>query len=170
MAKILDLTNKLKVKKEIGDPESSSAHATLFDMTESRQEMIQRERREVKRTLLSNFIGAFAVLPERGLLKVTFYDISDNGLAFDTDSQEGGFSQNDEIAMRVYINHKTYFPFNVRVLNSRKIEPEGVIRHGAHLVKDSANDVALHHFVKFVESVSTTLLEDDGDIVVSHIS
>ena len=38
--------------------------APVVDMTERRQEMIQDERREVKRTILTEFIGAFAVIPD----------------------------------------------------------------------------------------------------------
>jgi len=32
------------------------------------------------------------------------------------------------------------------------------------------NDTALHHFVKFVESVAPSLRKDDGDLLVSNFS
>jgi len=72
--------------------------------------------------------------------------------------------------MRVYLNYKTYFGFVVKVQNSRFVPSEGVVRHGTHFMKGTLNDVALHHFVKFIETVSASLKTDDGDIQVSNIS
>jgi hypothetical protein len=139
-------------------------------MTAARQEMLSRERRQVKRTILTEFVGAFVVLPEQGLLKVALYDISENGVAFDLEITDGRFQNGDEVAMRVYLNHSTYFPFTIKISNSRAITDEGVIRHGANFVKGTINDVALHHFVKFIENVSATLKKDDGDVLVSNLS
>ncbi|MEK2644380.1 PilZ domain-containing protein [Bdellovibrio sp. BCCA] len=169
MGKVLDITPRLRsqnslenTKKEVG--------AEILDITEARQEILSRDRRDVKRTILTEFVGAFVVLPEKGLLKAALYDISENGMAFDLELTEGGFTTGEEVAMRVYLNHSTYFPFTIRVTNSRSIEDEGVIRHGANFVRGTMNDVALHHFVKFIENVSASLKTDSGDVLVSHIS
>lgn len=142
----------------------------MLNITEARQEILSRDRRNVKRTILTEFVGAFSVLPEKGLMKVSLYDISDNGLAFDLPLEGGGFAHGEEVAMRVYLNHSTYFPFTVTVSNVRAIEDEGVVRHGATFVKGSMNDVALHHFVRFIENVSASLKKDSGDVLVSNIS
>ncbi|MCB0368802.1 MAG: PilZ domain-containing protein [Bdellovibrionales bacterium] len=168
MGKVIDITDRLKSHNGPGGVVKASA--PILDITEARQEIINSERREVKRTILTEFIGAFAVLPEYGLLRVTIYDISDNGVAFDLDPGKGMFPEGQEIAMRVYLNHKTYFPFVVKVNNSRLIPSEEVIRHGTSYVRGTINDVALHHFVKFIETVSANLKTDDGDIQVSNIS
>ncbi|WP_374077935.1 PilZ domain-containing protein [Bdellovibrio bacteriovorus] len=169
MGKVLDITTRLRsqnslenTKKELG--------AEVLDITEARQEILSRDRRDVKRTILTEFVGAFVVLPEKGLLKAALYDISENGMAFDLELTEGGFTSGEEVAMRVYLNHSTYFPFTIRVTNCRAIEDEGVIRHGANFVRGTMNDVALHHFVKFIENVSASLKTDSGDVLVSHIS
>lgn len=169
MGKVLDFTSRLKHQSELKD-KAMNAGTEVHDITVMRQEMLSRDRRDVKRTILTEFIGAFVVLPEQGLLKAALYDISDNGMAFDLELQGGGFSVGDEVAMRVYLNHSTYFPFTIRVTNSRVIEEEGVVRHGANFVKGTVNDVALHHFVKFIENVSATLKTDTGDLLVSNIS
>jgi len=169
MGKILDITERLNVRKDTHNL-GLKMKAPILDMVEARQAIMSRERRQVKRTILTEFIGAFAILPERGLLKVTLYDISENGISFDVELTEGGFTEGEEVAMRVYLNHKTYFPFVMKVSNSRTFEAEGVVRHGANFVKGSVNDVALHHFVKFIETVSASLKTDDGDIQVSNIS
>ncbi|MBK7890386.1 MAG: hypothetical protein IPJ84_05895 [Bdellovibrionales bacterium] len=63
----------------------------------------------MKRTILSEFIGAFILVPEKGLQKVSIYDISDNGIAFDLDLGGGMMMEGEEIAMRVYLNQFTYF-------------------------------------------------------------
>ncbi|MBV2170021.1 MAG: PilZ domain-containing protein [Bdellovibrio sp.] len=169
MGKVLDITPRLKAQNSLENTKVE-AGAEIHDITEARQEILSRDRRDVKRTILTEFVGAFVVLPEKGLLKAALYDISDNGMAFDLELLEGGFAAGEEVAMRVYLNHSTYFPFTIRVTNSRAIEDEGVVRHGANFVKGTMNDVALHHFVKFIENVSASLKTDTGDVLVSHIS
>ncbi len=169
MGKVLDLTTRLRARNS-SEIIKNDFKAEILDMTEARQEVLSKERRDVKRTILTEFVGAFVILPERGLMKVALYDISDNGVSFDIEMAEGHFAQEEEIAMRVYLNHTTYFPFTVTVSNSRLIEEDGVIRHGAGFVKGTVNDVALYHFVKFIENVSASLKRDSGDILVSNIS
>ena len=166
MGKVLEFTARLRSENSLEKKQS----AEVLDITEARQEILSRERRNVKRTILTEFVGAFLVLPDKGLVKVALYDISENGLAFDLDMLEGAFQEGDEVAMRVYLNHTTYFPFTICVSNGRVFEEEGVCRHGANFVKGTTNDVALHHFVKFIETVSASLKTDTGDILVSHIS
>ncbi|MGZ3768359.1 MAG: PilZ domain-containing protein [Bdellovibrio sp.] len=169
MGKVLDITSRLKERKSL-DTDKKVASTEILEMTEARQEIINRDRREVKRTILTEFIGAFVVLPEKGLLKVALYDVSENGMAFDLEMTEGGFNFGDEVAMRVYLNHSTYFPFTIRITNSRAFEEDGIIRHGTNFIKGTVNDVALHHFIKFIENVSASLKTDSGDILVSNIS
>lgn len=173
MGKVIDLTERIKGRNHMESSnglENSSSFHEVVDMTEARQQIINKERRDVKRTILNEFIGAFAVLPERGLLRISMYDISERGISFDVEMVEGRFLEGEEVAMRVYLNHKTYFPFTTKITYSRPMESDGVVRHGANFVQGTVNDVALHHFVKFIETVSASLKTDDGDIQVSHIS
>jgi hypothetical protein len=118
---------------------------------------------------LSEFIGAFALVPGKGLLKVTLHDISEGGAAFDVDLNAGHFAVGEEVAMRVYLNHQTYFPFVIRIQNIRSLPEESVFRHGANFVQGTINDEALHHFVRFIETVSASLQTDHGDIQVSNL-
>lgn len=147
----------------------ASRPAEVVDMTERRNEIITQERRLVKRTILSEFIGAFAVVPTKGLQRVALYDISETGIAFDLPSEDGAFNVGEEVAMRVYMNQHTYFPFVVQITNARFIDDEGTVRHGAGFVTGTINDVALHHFVRFIESVSAALETDHGDVMVSSL-
>lgn len=143
--------------------------APIVDMTERRNEQILRERRLVKRTILTEFVGAFVVVPQKGLLKVSLYDISENGLAFDVETNLGKFAKGEELAMRVYLNQHTYFPFIIKVRNVRQEGDENSFRHGADFVKGSVNSIALRHFVKFIETVSASLERDGGDVMVSNL-
>lgn len=133
-------------------------------MTERRNAIISQERRKVKRTILSEFIGAWVVVPELGLTKCAIYDISDSGIAIDLDQKYGHFTVGEQVAVRIYLSQKTYFPFIVTVENLRLEPTEGIFRHGCSLVQGSYHDEALHHFVKFIETVSTCLQTDPGDI------
>lgn len=143
--------------------------AQVLDMTQKRQEMIRTERRRARRNILSETISAWVVVPEKGLFEVSIYDISVDGLSFDCGWKQGQFRTGELIAMRVYLNQKTYFSFTVEVQHVKIIKDENVYRHGVRLVKDSKNEPALYHFVKFIEAVSTSLQTDSGDLVASYI-
>ena len=170
---VIDLTSRLGTQankqNQEGEALQNSPATNVLDMTEKRMEVLRADRRAVKRTILSEFVGAFAVIPERGLCKVAIYDISEKGIAIDIDFSMGQFRIGEEIAMRIYLNQSTFFPFFVQVTNSREIVDEGVYRCGASFVKGSINDVALHHFVKFIENVSASLHKDSGDVMVSGL-
>jgi hypothetical protein len=163
-------------KKAKREGSKKNGEAPILDMTLRREAILNEERRVVRRTILTGFIGAFVVLPQEtgskskgGLLKVDIYDISENGIAFDIDVDYGQFQKNEEVAMRVYLSQKTYFPFTIKIQNSRRLEGEAAYRHGANFVKGTVNDEALFHFVKFIETVSASLERDDGDVMVSNI-
>lgn len=168
----LDVRRKAKTSREAranGQSTNEGNAATVVDLSERRQEILQEERRQVRRTILTEFIGAFAVVPQRGLCEVALYDISEHGLAFDLDFEKGRFDEGEEIAMRIYMNQHTYFPFTATISNIREINDEGVFRHGTEFVKGTINDQALHHFIKFIENVSSCLERDNGDIMVSSL-
>jgi len=168
---VIDMTARRRAQVKGVESESKPAReeepsTAVLDMTERRNEMLLQERRQVRRTILSEFIGAFAVIPGQGLCRVTIYDISENGVAFDLEQSAGHFEEGEEVAMRVYMNRTTYFPFVVQVQNIRDVTDEGMHRHGANFVKGTVNDLALHHFIKFIENVSASLRQDNGDVVM----
>lgn len=167
---VIDLKTRKPLKSKAAKTAQTGRSAPVVDMTERRNEMLVQERREVKRTILSEFIGAYLIIPQQGLAKVAVYDISENGIAFDIDLEAGKLNSGEEVAMRVYLNQHTYFPFVVKVANVREIREEACWRHGANFIKGTVNDVALHHFVKFIETVSAALETDHGDVMVSNLT
>ena len=165
---VIDLNSRRPFRDEaVGDGTESAG--LVLDMTERRNEMLTYERRKVRRTILTEFIGAHIVVPERGLQRVTLFDISENGLAFDIEMGDGLYQPGEQIGFRLYMNQQTYFPFVVKVANVREIPEEGVARHGGLFQKGTINDEALHHLVKFIETVSASLKTDSGDVMVSGI-
>jgi hypothetical protein len=171
-AKIIDFAEKKKARsgsKETRPRQTAAEPVDIIDITERRAEAIQSEKRRVKRTILSEFIGTVVVVPRVGLQRVTIYDISEEGIAFDVPEEVGQFHKGEEVAMRVYLNKTTYFPFIVKIANLRPVQDEAVVRHGANFLKDTINDEALYHFVKFIETVSASLQHDGGDKMVSNL-
>lgn len=166
---VIDLAEKRAQRKTKAKTSNKASQAPVVDMTERRNEIIQQERRRVRRTILTEFIGAFAVVPGQGLMKVSLYDISETGIAFDLDQDKGHFKAGEEVAVRVYMNQSTYFPFTVKINNLRAVEDESLVRHGANFVLGTVNEIALFHFVKFIETVSASLEKDNGDVMVSNL-
>lgn len=147
-----------------------SENSGVIDIAQKRMQILEDDRRRVKRTLLTEFIAVHAVVPGAGLQKVILYDINEHGLSFDLGFKFGQFVANEQLAMRVYLNHQTYFTFTVNIKRVNEIKDEQVYRHGGEFVKGTLNDVALHHFVKFMETVSASLRNDKGDVIVSNIN
>lgn len=174
MGKVIELNrfrNSHAKPTSIGHQEKSSQQKVeVIAFEQAKVLLLEKERREAQRTILTEFVSAYAVLPERGLLKVELFNISDAGLAFDVDAAQGRFDIGEEVAFRIYLNHKTYFGFTVRIRYANEVPEEGVIRHGTEFTDSSKGDSALQHFIQFIESVSTRLKEDEGDLLIPNIS
>jgi hypothetical protein len=167
MGKVIDLMDRLKVAVPV---QPILKDANVVDYDEQKQKILFHERRQIKRTILTEFVSAMVVIPEKGLLKVAIYDISEQGISFDMEYDQGSFKMDEEISMRVYLNQKTYFPITLQVKHLTDEKSESVIRHGAVFLKQAATDAALQYFVKFIESVSQGLKKDNGDLMVPKIS
>ena len=170
MSKVIDLMPRLKTVSTGQVTKAFSPSSEIMDFDEQRQKLLYHERREVKRTILTEFVSAMVVLPEKGLMKVALYDISEECISFDMDYEQGQFVSGEDVSMRVYLNHKTYFPISITVKHVKDEKDEGVIRHGSVFVKGASTDAALQYFVKFIESVSQGLKKDEGDMMVPKIS
>ncbi len=168
VSKIIDLVPRLKTVNH--DTTQSVDNAEVVDLQDKKQTILFHERRQVKRTILTELISSMVILPEKGLMKVSIHDISDEGISFELDSIHGHFKVGEEIALRVYLNQKAYFPIQVTIKHVTPVPEEGVVRHGTVYLKNEENNVALQHFVKFVESASQGLKKDSGDMMVTRIS
>jgi hypothetical protein len=164
---VIDIRSRLKDRKENSIESSESHNSEVVNLEEAKAIKISSERRQNKRIVLSEFISAFIVVPQKGLLRVALYDLSETGLAFDIPSEAGNFSVGEQVSIRFYLNKKTYFAVPVKFTHARWIENEGVVRHGVEFSKSAAQDLPLQHFVKFIETVGNSLKLDNGDLQVS---
>jgi len=144
-----------------------NGEGAVESISDARDQMISEERRKVKRTMLTEFIGASMVIPGSGLVKVSLNDVSRGGMAFDVLQKYGQLKEGDQVSVRVYLNHTTYFPLSVTITNARFVKEEGVFRHGAEFLKGTVNEEAVHHFIRFMETVSMSLRADKGDVLLS---
>ncbi len=170
MSNVISLVPRLKTVATDNAVNDFKPEVDVMNFDEIRQKMLFQERREVKRTILTEFVSAMVVLPEKGLLKVAIYDISEEGISFDIDIEHGQFQADEDVSMRVYLNHKTYFPISIKIKHLKEEKGEGVFRHGAVFLKGAATDAALQYFIRFIESVSQGLKKDEGDMMVPKIS
>lgn len=161
---VIDFSTHLKKRGKTTKSEDSGK-AQVLDMVERRQTAITDERRSMKRTILTEFVGFKVVIPEKGLLEVALYDVSSKGLAFEHEAKLNGLSVGSEIAARIYLTQTSYFAFTLKITNIRFQQDEGVYRYGTVLLKEDHNKDAIGFFIKFIESVSPSLRNDKGDLV-----
>jgi hypothetical protein len=178
MGKLIDLTTRLK---SVAADHSSLApfkpavetHEVL-NYDEQKKRILFHERRQAKRTILTEFVSAMIVIPEKGLIKVGLYDISEEGISFDLDASLGQFKIDEELSIRVYLNHKTYFPMTIRVKHVTHEPIEGVVRHGTIFLRghalETSSDAALQYFIRFIETAVAQLRKDDGDLMAPKTS
>lgn len=174
MGKLIDLTTRLKTLAP-AQADFVAGKTDVLSYDEQKQKILFHERRQIKRTILTEFVSAMVVLPEKGLLKVAIYDISEEGISFDIEADQGQFKIDEEVSMRVYLNQKTYFPITIQIKHVTDEVSEGVIRHGTVFLRSASSekastDAALQYFVRFIESVSVGLKNDNGDLMAPKIS
>jgi hypothetical protein len=174
MGDVIDFKSRSKAvsnpEKDFSQKLAAAEVSQVIDITSIRSKTLQEDRRKVRRTLLTEFIAVHTLVPGMGLMKVALFDINKEGMAFDIDSKKGHFRSGEEVAMRVYLNAQTYFPFICKIKHVTEITDEEVHRHGSEFVKGTINDVALNHFIAFIETISANLKSDKGDVLVSNIN
>lgn len=171
MSKVIDFTQRrLKSADTKMDTFQKPSTPSVLSFEVQKQKIAFKERRTARRTMFNEMMSSMVVIPERGLLKVFLHDISDDGLSFDTAIEDGSFKIGEELSMRIYINHKTYFPVKMTVKHLKEDLESGTVRHGATMIKEALNDVVLQYFVKFVEAAAMTMKIDSGDLMVNKTS
>lgn len=177
MGKIIDLTSRLKAvahEQDMFKATASSEKSEVLNYAEKKKSLLFHERRQAKRTILAEIVSAMVVLPEKGLLRVGLYDISEEGISFDVNMSEGHFKIDEELSIRVYLNHKSYFPMTVKVKHVTHEPIEGVVRHGTVFLRgaqiETSSDAALQYLIRFIETAGAQLRKDDGDLMAPKTS
>ncbi len=149
--------------------EGTDQDTQVFDVTQRIQDRQAEDRRKIKRVVLNDFISAHVYVPGRGLLKIALKDITDKGLAFEIDEKQGQFTRGENLEIRFYLNHETYFKFQVAVAHGAFSADDAIYRHGCQFVGDSLNNVALNHFVLFLQNIAASLRTDKGDRIITNL-
>jgi hypothetical protein len=161
-----DETAKVKI---FGNSSPEKSVKKVIQLDEIRKEKSDAEKRAVTRTVLSQFLGVFVVLPSKGLQPISLYDVSEAGLSFDIPLEAGAYNISETATMRIYLSHDTYFSFHVKIANKRSSDAEGATRHGAVFRKDDESFKTLFYFTKFLENVSQVAKKDTGDLLLGRI-
>ncbi|MBK9293143.1 MAG: PilZ domain-containing protein [Oligoflexia bacterium] len=162
---VIDITKRIKTGKK--QTTKGSEKAQVLSFSDKLQNRVKGDRRKVERIVLSQFVGVFVVTRSSILQPVSISDISVNGLSFDMVMDVGSYDIGNDVTMRIYMSHDTYFTFNVLVTNKRDIEGRGVVRHGVEFRKSQPE--ALYHFIKFLETVSQVAKKDMGEKVAGRV-
>jgi hypothetical protein len=169
MGTIIDINSRLKHQNS-SDFKASEESASVVDISMARDRIIEADRRQVKRTILTEFISVHAIVPNQGVMRVYLHDITEAGLSFDLGNERGHYNVGDEVELRVYLNHQTYFKIDSKVAHITELKDEGSVRHGCVFTKNSVNSEALSFFILFLESVTANLRRDGGDTLVTKIN
>jgi hypothetical protein len=164
-----DSVDAFREKLNVAAADHAPTAEDVIDMTQRRQKLMESERRVVTRTVLSQFIGVSVVLPDKGLQPVVLYDVSEGGIAFDLPLEMGGFNIGENVTLRIYLSHDTYFSFSTKVVNCRPAPNEGVMRHGTAFRKTDISFKTLFYFTKFLENVSLIARKDNGDRILGKV-
>jgi len=173
LSNIIDFKNaqeKKILKTELKSQKQSETAAEVISISSisSKKQNLQldvEDRRQNKRTVLTDFISVHVVVPRVGLVKAVLYDINEKGISFDLEQRLGHFNPSEEVALRLYLNHNTYFPMITQVKHITAVDEELVYRHGSEFVSNSVNALALHHLIRFLETVNLSLVIDRGDLL-----
>lgn len=149
--------------------QASADQTQVHDITQRIQDRQAEDRRKIKRVVLNDFISAHVYIPGRGCLKIALKDITDKGLAFEIDEKQGQFTRGENLEIRFYLNHETYFKFQIQVAHSAFVSEEATYRHGCQFAGDSLNNVALNHFVLFLQNIAASLRTDKGDRIITNL-
>jgi hypothetical protein len=169
MGNIIDIKSRLKHQNTSAFKGTEDV-ASVVDISSARDRIIEEDRRQVKRTILTEFISVHAVVPNQGVMRVFLHDITEVGLSFDLANERGHYNVGDEVELRVYLNHQTYFKIDSKVAHITELKDEGSVRHGCEFTRNSINSDALSFFIQFLESVTANLRRDGGDVLVTKIN
>ncbi len=119
------------------------------------------ERRRFKRRPVLDSFSLFAVIPKKGGHRLTVYDLSDEGLLFDLDTEGEAASDyplqsGEELELHLYLNQSLYLPLKLKVV---RISEENSIRRIGAEIKDKGSK-AYKAFQAFLQMLD--VVHDEG--------
>ena len=161
-AKPIKVIKKKKKKAVLKSSSHNNVHNISFI-----HDKASEDRRKKRRIIVSGLMNA-AIVHSKGLIRDVFiYDISREGMSFDL-PQEYNIKKDEELHMRLYLNSVDFFEFTVLVKNKRPVDIEDFHRYGTIFRNlNTDNKKAIINLVSFIESASSVLNKDRGEVLFS---
>ena len=144
----------------------------LLNFNEKRIENIEKKRRNFERILFSNFLGAYSVIDQAGVvLPIDLIDVSRDGLSFSVPAEinTSSFSQGTEITLRMYFTQDSYIPVVAAVKwvkNNKSPDGRACKEFGCSFDKNVPTFEALESFIEFLYKFAEHSSVDRGDAKV----
>ncbi len=142
----------------------------VLDFVEKRKENVELKRRNFERILFQNFLGAYSVIDQSGVIyPIDLVDISNEGCLFQIPwdaSRDSKFEQDTEISMRMYFTNESYVPVIVNVKYGREyIGRDGntYMQYGCEFDQSLPSFTAMKSFIEFMYSFAEHSAIDKGD-------
>ena len=147
----------------------------ILSFNEKREENIERKRRNFERILFNNFLGAYSVIDQAGVVfPIEMLDISQDGMSFRVPRGAIGssFKKEDELTLRMYFTKNTFIPVvtNIKWMKDIKGEDgEFYLEYGVKFDKSVPTFEALRPFIDFLYKFAELSTEDKGKSKVYYL-
>ncbi len=137
----------------------------IVSISDLRAQKENKDNRKFKRVLFGNILGAFALIEQKGLLKVELVDISERGLRFKMPDYYGQFKKDENFAFRLYFSQEDYIPLEVKVVHKVVSDQEGPteVQYGCSIQATDEVFQCLQHLVSFIQQYVAVSKQDHGD-------
>lgn len=147
----------------------------ILSFNEKREENIERKRRNFERILFNNFLGAYSVIDQAGVVfPIEMLDISQDGMSFRVPRGAIGssFKKEDELTLRMYFTKNTFIPVvtNIKWMKDTKGDDgEFYLEYGVKFDKSVPTFEALRPFIDFLYKFAELSTEDKGKSKVYYL-
>lgn len=142
----------------------------VLDFIEKRKENVEAKRRNFERILFQNFLGAYSVIDQGGVIfPISLVDVSHDGCLFEVPwnaSRDSKFEEGLEISMRMYFTKASYVPVVVNVKYGREhIGKDGntYMQYGCEFDQSLPSFQVMNNFIDFMYSFAEHSAIDRGD-------
>ena len=152
-----------------------SSDDNVLSFSEKREENIERKRRNFERILFNNFLGAYSVIDQAGVVfPIEMLDISQDGMSFRVPRGAVGssFRKNEELTLRMYFTKNSFIPVVSNIMWSKDVkgdDGEIYLEYGVQFDKSIPTFEALKPFIEFLYKFAELSTEDKGKSKVYYL-
>tara|TARA_R110002072_G_scaffold534_6_gene3881 strand:+ start:61132 stop:61590 length:459 start_codon:yes stop_codon:yes gene_type:complete len=142
----------------------------VLDFIGKRKENIEQKRRAFERIVFKNFLGAYTVINQDGVIyPVELVDVSKEGCLFQVPwnvKKDSKIEHGTEVKMRLYFSKQSYIPCLVNVKYGNEfVGQDGLtyMQYGCEFDKSMPSFEALNSFIDFLYKFAEHSTIDKGD-------